>query len=208
MIVVMPVARGGGSLGLGPSGMSPGIAAAGNVTPPAGRGAGGPGAPAAGGAAPAPVSPAPLQAFAQDFIGDLMPTIEKTFRVSSRPEDRAIGGLSAGGAATVNTAFSRPDLFRYVISMSAGAGANVAQQYPKFFADNAAAAKNLKLLWVSAGSEDFALNGAKTLDEVLTKNGIKHHYSVRPGYRHEWRLWRQDLWDFAPLLFQDNKGTH
>ena len=38
MVVVMPVARGGGSLGLGPSGMSPGIAAAGNVTPGAGRG--------------------------------------------------------------------------------------------------------------------------------------------------------------------------
>ena len=43
MVVVMPVARGGGSLGLGPSGMSPGITAAGNIVPGAGRG-GGPGA--------------------------------------------------------------------------------------------------------------------------------------------------------------------
>ncbi len=205
MIVVMPVARGGGSLGLGPSGMSPGIDAAGNVAPGAGRGAGQGGA----GAAQAPTGPAPLQAFAQDFLGDLMPTIEKTFRASNRPEHRAISGLSAGGAATVNTAFSRPDLFRYVIIMSAGAGATVEQSYPKFFGDNAAAAKNLKLLWVSAGSDDFALNGSKALDEVLTKNGIKHHFSIRPGYRHEWRLWRQDLWDFAPLLFQSNgKGTY
>jgi enterochelin esterase-like enzyme len=206
MIVVMPVARGGGSLGLGPSGMSPGIDAAGNVAPPAGRG--GPGAGPAG-AAQAPTGPAPLQAFAQDFIGDLMPTIEKTFRVSARPEHRAMAGLSAGGAATVNTTFSRPDLFRYVIIMSAGAGATVEQSYPKFFADGAAAAKNLKLLWVSAGSDDFALNGSKTLDEMLTKNGIKHHFSIRPGYRHEWRLWRQDLWEFAPLLFQGApKGTN
>jgi enterochelin esterase-like enzyme len=206
MIVVMPVARGGGSLGLGPSGMSPGIDAAGNVAPPAGRG--GPGAGPAG-AAQAPAGPAPLQAFAQDFIGDLMPTIEKAFRVSARPEHRAMAGLSAGGAATVNTTFSRPDLFRYVIIMSAGAGATVEQSYPKFFADGAAAAKNLKLLWVSAGSDDFALNGSKTLDEMLTKNGIKHHFSIRPGYRHEWRLWRQDLWEFAPLLFQGApKGTN
>ena len=33
MVVVMPVARGGGSLGLGPGGMSPGIKAAGNIMP-------------------------------------------------------------------------------------------------------------------------------------------------------------------------------
>ena len=37
MVVVMPVARGGGSLGVGPGGMSPGIKAAGNIMP-GGRG--------------------------------------------------------------------------------------------------------------------------------------------------------------------------
>src|SRR5688572_19238423 len=206
MVVVMPVARGGGSLGLGPSGMSPGIKAAGNVTPGAGR-AGGPGAGAAGAPA-APPAPATLQPFAQDFIGDLMPLVEKTFRVSTRPEDRAIAGLSAGGAATVNTAFSRPDLFRYVIIMSAGAGQNVEQAYPTFFGKNAAAAKHWKLLWLGVGDGDFALKGMTALDELLTKNGVKHAYVVRPGYRHEWRLWRQDLWEFAPLLFQDGpRGT-
>ena len=206
MIVVMPLARGGGSLGLGPSGMAPGISAAGNIAP-GGRGAGrGGGAP---GTAPAPPpSPAPLQAFAQDFVGDLMPLIEKTFRVSSRPDDRAIAGLSAGGAATINTAFSRPDLFRYVVIMSAGGGQNLEASYPKFFGNSAAAAKQMKLLWLGAGDGDFALNGTKALDDVLTKNGIKHSLTIRPGYRHEWRLWRQDLWEFAPLLFQEGtKGT-
>ena len=132
-----------------------------------------------------------------------MPLVEKTFRVSTRPEDRAIAGLSAGGAATINTAFSRPDLFRYVVIMSAGGGQNLEASYPKFFGSNAAAAKQMKLLWVGAGDGDFALNGTKAIDEVLTKNGIKHSFTIRPGYRHEWRLWRQDLWEFAPLLFQE-----
>ena len=201
MIVVMPLARGGGSLGLGPSGMSPGISAAGNVAPGGGRGAAGQGA----AAAPAP---APLQPFAQDFIGDLMPLVEKSFRASTRPEDRAIAGLSAGGAATINTAFSRPDLFRYVVIMSAGGGQNLEASYPKFFANNAAAAKQMKLMWLGVGDGDFALKGMTALDELLTKNGVKHAYVVRPGYRHEWRLWRQDLWEFAPLLFQDApRGT-
>ena len=204
MVVVMPVARGGGSLGLGPSGMSPGIKAAGNIVPGGPGRAGGPGggrargAAGAGGAGP----------FAQDFVGDLMPLVEKTFRVSTRPEDRAIAGLSAGGAATVNTAFSRPELFKYVVIMSAGAGQNVEASYPKFFANSAAAAKQWKLLWLGAGDADFALNGTKALDEVLNKHGVKHPLNIRPGYRHEWRLWRQDLWEFAPLLFQEGaKGT-
>jgi enterochelin esterase family protein len=202
MVVVMPLARGGGSLGLGPSGMSPGIQAAGNVVPGAGRGAGG----AAGGPQAAPAGPAPLGAFAQDFIGDLMPAVEKTFRVSTRPDDRAMAGLSAGGAATVNTTFSRPDLFRYVIIMSAGAGQNIEAAYPKFFGNGAAAAKQMKLIWVAVGSEDFALAGSKALDETLTKNGIKHSFEITPGYRHEWRLWRPHLRDFAQLLFTDAKG--
>jgi len=207
MIVVMPLARGGGSLGLGPSGMSPGIAAAGNVVPGAGRGAGAPGgAPGApAGAPPAPAGPAPLQAFAQDFIGDLVPAVEKTFRASSKPEDRAIGGLSAGGAATVNTAFSRPDLFRYIVILSAGAGQNVEDLYPKFFANSAAGAKQMRLIWLAAGDEDFALNGTKALDEVLTKNGIKHSFKTTQG-RHEWRLWRPHLYEFAQLLFRDSKS--
>ena len=204
MIVVMPLVRGGGSLGLGPSGMSPGIAAAGNVTPGPGRGAGAPGA---GGPPPAPIGPVPMQAFARDFVGDLLPTIEKTFRVSSRPEDRAIGGLSAGGAATINTSFSRPDLFRYIIIMSAG-GQNLEQAYPKFFEHSAAAAKQMKLIWLAAGDGDFALNGTRGIDETLTKNGIKHSFKVTPG-RHEWRLWRPHLYEFAHLLFQDQstRGT-
>ena len=32
----------------------------------------------------------------------------------------------------------------------------------------------MKLLWLGVGDGDFALNGTKALDEVLTKNGIKH----------------------------------
>jgi enterochelin esterase family protein len=195
MVVVMPLARGGGSLGLGPAGMSPGISAAGNLAPGGGRGN-----------AP-PEGPAPLGAFAQDFIGDLLPTIEKTFRVSTRPEDRAIAGLSAGGAATINTSFSRPDLFRYIIILSAGGGQNLDRSYPKFFGNDAAAARQMKLIWVAVGDQDFALPGSRAIDETLTKHGVKHTFKVSEGYRHEWRLWRPHLHEFAQLLFRENRGA-
>jgi len=210
MIVVMPLVRGGGSLGLGPSGMSPGIAAAGNLAPAPSRGTA-PAAPAGrggglDGVTPGTTGPAPLQAFAQDFVGDLLPAVEQTFRVSSRAEDRAIGGLSMGGAATMNTAFSRPDLFRYVIVLSAGGGQNLDAAYPKFFGNGAAAAKQMKLIWVAAGDGDFALDGAKALDAALTAHGITHSFKITPG-RHEWRLWRPHLYEFAQQLFTNRKPT-
>jgi len=211
MIVVMPLARGGGSLGLGPGGMSPGIDAAGNPAPPtpvrggpptapAGRGRGG----ALDGVTPGTSGAAPQQAFAKDFVGDLLPVVERTFRASPKAEDRAIGGLSLGGAATINTAFTRPDLFRYVIVLSAGGGQNLETAYPKFFEHDAAAAKEMKLIWIAAGDGDFALDGAKALDQALTSHGVKHVFKITPG-RHEWRLWRPHLYEFAQLLFRNGR---
>jgi enterochelin esterase family protein len=196
MIVVMPVARGGGSLGLGPAGMSPGIAAKGNVTFGGGRGG-----------ADQPAGPTPLGAFGQDFVNDLMPAIEKTFRVASGPENRALAGLSMGGGATVNTAFNHPELFRSVIVMSAGGGQNLEASYPKFFGDNAAAAKKMNLIWVGVGDQDFALEGNRALSETLTKNGIEHTFVLNKGYRHEWRLWRPQLHEFAQLLFKGKQSA-
>ena len=203
MIVVMPLARGGGSLGLGPAGMSPGIAASGNLAPPArgGTPAPGGGRAALDGVTTGTQGPAPPQAFAKDFVGDLLPAVERTFRVSPRAEDRAIGGLSMGGAATINASFTRPDLFRYVIVLSAGGGQNLDTAYPKFFGNGAAAAKQMKLIWIAAGDGDFALDGAKALDATLTAHGINHVFKITPG-RHEWRLWRPHLYEFAQLLFK------
>jgi enterochelin esterase-like enzyme len=63
----------------------------------------------------------------------------------------------------------------------------------------------MKLVWTGAGDEDFALNGTKALSEALTKNGIKHEFVLSKGYRHEWRLWRPNLYDVAQLLFKDGK---
>jgi enterochelin esterase family protein len=199
MIVVMPVARGGGSLGVGPRGLSPGVASAAGNLAPGGRGAGrGRGA----GAAAAPAGPAALGAFAQDFYGDLMPAVERTFRTRPGRENRAMAGLSAGGAATVNTVFSRPEHFSHVVIMSAGAGQNVEASYPAFFGNGAAGARQLKTVWVGVGDQDVALNGSRALSESLTQAGVKHEFVLNEGYRHEWRLWRLHVTQFAPQLFR------
>lgn len=156
-----------------------------------------PPAPARGTGAPAP---APLSAFARDLLEDVMPLVEKTYKVSTRPDSRAIGGLSMGGGQTINIGFNRTELFRYIVIMSAGLQ-NAEQTYPAIFKDAAATNRQLKLLWISAGKNDTALANATALDATLTARGITHKFVVTEG-RHEWTVWRHHLNEVAPLLFK------
>jgi enterochelin esterase-like enzyme len=139
--------------------------------------------------------------FGKDVIDDVIPFIEAKFRTLKDPANRAIGGLSMGGGHTVQISFANPKLFGYVVVMSAGAGNNPEQAYPEFFKSADAINKQWKLLWIGAGKDDFALPGAKGLDEALTKANIKHTFKITEG-RHEWVIWRHHLFEVAPQLFK------
>jgi enterochelin esterase-like enzyme len=143
-----------------------------------------------------------LSPFAQDLVGDVMPMIEKTFKVSTKPEDRAIAGLSMGGGQAINLAFNRSDLFRYVIAMSPAVNGKVDAAYPKFFSDPSKANAQFKLFWVGVGRDDVLTGpGDLEFDEMLTRRGITHMFAQTDG-RHEWTVWRHHLYDVAPLLFK------
>ena len=130
-----------------------------------------------------------------------MPYVEKTFRTLPGADNRAIGGLSMGGGQTAAIGFSHPDLFHYIVIMSAGS-ANAAETYPDFFNNAAATNKKIKLLWMGVGKDDTLVGaGAKALDESLTAKGITHTFRLTEG-RHEWVVWRHHLNEVAPLLFK------
>jgi enterochelin esterase-like enzyme len=155
-------------------------------------------------AAPAPAGPGAGVgggAFGKDLLGDVIPYVEKTFRTLPGADNRALGGLSMGGGQTAAIGFSHPDLFHYIVIMSAGS-ANAAETYPDFFNNAAATNKTIKLLWMGVGKDDTLVGpGAKALDESLTAKGIKHTFRLTEG-RHEWVVWRHHLNEVAPLLFR------
>lgn len=140
-------------------------------------------------------------AFGKDLIEDVIPFVEKTFRVLSGPDNRALGGLSMGGGQTVAIGFTHPELFHSLVIMSAGAN-NAETTYPDFFKNPAAINKQMKLLWMGIGKDDTLTGaGAKALDAALTAKGIKHTFVLGEG-RHEWVVWRHHLNEVAPLLFR------
>ena len=58
-----------------------------------------------------------------------------------------------------------------------------------------------KLYFLAVGDSDFLYESAKTLDKMLTDNGLKHTFYVTPG-GHTWSNWRIYLNTFAPQLFK------
>jgi enterochelin esterase-like enzyme len=154
-------------------------------------------------AAPAPAGPAGQIGgglIGKDLLQDVIPFVERKFRTREGADNRAIGGLSMGGGHTANISFANPKHFSYVVIMSAGAN-NADQNYPEFFKNPDAINKQFKLLWIGVGKDDFALNGSKSLSDLLTKHNIKHTFRLTEG-RHEWVIWRHYLHEVAPLLFK------
>lgn len=52
------------------------------------------------------------------FLKDLIPTIEKNYRVSVKKEDRIIGGISMGGYGAARFALKKPELFNTALLIS------------------------------------------------------------------------------------------
>jgi enterochelin esterase family protein len=143
-----------------------------------------------------------LSPVTKDIIEDVLPMIERDFKVSKRPDDRAIAGLSMGGGQTINIAFTKPELFRYVVLMSPAASARAETIYPGVMKNPAAVNKQFKLFWVGVGKDDGLTGpGDRAFAEMLAKHGVKHEFKLTEG-RHEWTVWRHYLNDVAPLLFK------
>jgi enterochelin esterase family protein len=178
------------------------------------------GAPAA--SAQAPVIPQPGQPdqFVQDFVTDLMPYVEKHYRVLADRPNRAIAGLSMGGSQTLNIAIPRLDKFAYVGVFSSGIlggggrgapGAAPATPAPPFgeawekanlaALDNAATKRGLRLFWFSTGKDDFLIDTTRNSVALLKKHGFAPVFLESEG-GHTWLNWRDYLSQFAPQLFQ------
>ncbi len=142
--------------------------------------------------------------FTDMMLTDLIPMVERTFRVAPGRENRAMAGLSMGGAQTFGTALANLDKFAYVGGFSGSSGGRGGFD-PKtsnngVFADAAAFNKQVKVLFLGIGSAEGA--GTKTFSEQLTQAGIKNIYYESPGTAHEWLTWRRCLKEFAPRLFR------
>jgi enterochelin esterase-like enzyme len=146
---------------------------------------------------PRPPVPYP-GSYPESLVKDVIPFVEKTYRVYTDRDHRAIAGLSMGAAQTVVATNNNPGLFDYIGVFSGGG--NVGD--PAFEAQLIEVAKEkVKLYWTGAGDIDMARKGTVALEDDVKSKGIPTSYKEIPG-RHYWFLWRDFLVDFASQIFK------
>src|SRR5215471_8039171 len=131
--------------------------------------------------------------FTEMMFTDLVPMIEKSYRVAPGRENRAMAGLSMGGMQSFMTVLGNLDKFAYLGGFSGSSGGRGGFD-PKtsnngVFADAAAFNKKMKVLFLGIGSVEGP--GTKNFSEALAKAGIQNVYFESPGTAHEWLTWRR-----------------
>jgi enterochelin esterase family protein len=150
--------------------------------------------------------------FEDDVTRALIPFIDKTFRTLSDRDNRAMAGLSMGGMQTFQITLNHLDLFSHIGGFSGAGGMLVRDgrkldpktDYNGAFADPAAFAKEVHVLWLGVGTAEpeRMREGIRRFHTSLEEAGIQHVYVESQGTDHEWQTWRRSLKDFAPRLFR------
>jgi enterochelin esterase-like enzyme len=142
--------------------------------------------------------------FREALLTEILPQVEHAYPVSTDRKDRAIAGLSMGGAETLFTGLNNLDKFAWIGSFSMGGltrgtpGDNYSQIFPAL---NAKDTSRIRLLWIACGTSDGLLPANQQLIAWLKAQGIQPVAIETPG-AHQWMVWRRNLASFAPLLFR------
>src|SRR5205814_4574296 len=116
--------------------------------------------------------------FTDMMFTDLIPMVERTYRVLPGRENRAMAGLSMGGMQSFLTVLPNTDKFAYLGGFSGSSGGRGGFD-PKtsnngVFADAAAFNKKMKVVFLGIGSVEGP--GTKSFSEALSTAGIHNVY--------------------------------
>ena len=180
-------------------------------------------------------TPDMIEFFAKALVDEVMPQVEKEYNVSKDRSQRAIAGLSMGGAEATYTGLNHLDKFAWIGSFSgayvmwpganSGPGRGAGGPPPAAAGtpggrggrgaalDSAIIAKNfanldskansqIRLLWIACGTADGLIGVNRQFKEWLKTKDVKFTDVEVPEMAHVWPLWRQNLTELAPMLFE------
>jgi len=142
------------------------------------------------------------KAFETDLLNNIIPYVEKNYRTLNNRENRAIGGFSRGGGQTLRAAFGNMDKFAWVCSYSSYLSpAEMDRNFSQISTNPDHTNKQLKLLWVGVGDEDFLYKGTLEFIDYLKAKNINFKSLINDG-GHTWMNAKKYLAETAQLLFQ------
>ncbi len=165
------------------------------------------------------------------FFKELVPFVEKKYRIKGEKKYRAIAGLSMGGDGSFTYALHHPEMFSSACPLSAGTGpltmeaakTNVRrsdstatdtqieafynrQSVPLLVNNVPDSLKKAVRWYIDCGDDDFLYEGNSLVHIAMRKQDIPHEYRTRDG-RHSWVYWRAalpEVLDFVSQAFHQN----
>ncbi len=151
----------------------------------------------------------PVATMDESFM-DIVRYIESHYKVAKGKKNRAICGLSMGGAHTFATSKRYPDTFNYIGLFSAAihmGGDPQKSTYERLTTDKVVQGQLAKLFagkpalyWIAIGKTDFLYQQNADLRKYLDEKGYPYEYVETEG-GHIWRNWRIYLTQFAQKIF-------
>ena len=138
------------------------------------------------------------QKFRETLLQDVIPMVEKLYRVPADRESRAVAGLSMGGGESLDVGLNARDHFAWVGAFSSAVPDDPDAAFPGL---NANTRPPLRLLWIACGTEDFLTAANRKFWDWLQARQVPFTKIETPG-GHTWPVWRRNLAALAPLLFR------
>jgi enterochelin esterase-like enzyme len=151
------------------------------------------------------------------FFQELMPHVEKTYRIKGEKRYRAVSGLSMGGGGSFMYALHHPELFSAACPLSASTGPIALDSAKKTYRNNNPglsdtvitayfnrhsalalvnnmpdSAKRSVRWYIDCGDDDFLYEGNSLVHIAMRKREIPHEFRTRDG-AHNWGYWRTAL---------------
>jgi enterochelin esterase-like enzyme len=143
-----------------------------------------------------------LSLFRQALLTEVLPRVESEYQVSKKSDDRAIAGLSMGGLESLTIGLTHPEQFGWVGGFSSALGHHDEERLATLSRKSA----NPHLLWIACGTEDNLITPNRNFIAWLKSKDVPVTVVETPGM-HTWMVWRDNLAQFAPLLFQGKRGN-
>lgn len=131
--------------------------------------------------------------FDEAFLETVLPWAEENYRIQGRREQRAVGGLSRGGAWAVHFGINYWQQFGALGAHSAAAFLEDAKLLEGWL-DNIAV-EDLPRIYMDIGDLDELQESNTWLEDTLNAHNIPHEYYVFPGY-HDENYWSAHLDDY------------
>ena len=156
------------------------------------------------------------------FFTELIPWVERNFRVKADKRHRALAGLSMGGGGTVVYAQHHPEMFCAAYAMSALVGLPEGMPRPEdpmdkerilfdsaerhdciLFVKNASEDQKAALRtvdwFIDCGDDDFLLQPNLDFSKAMRQAGIPMQMRIREG-DHVWEYWHSALYICLPYV--------